>query len=498
MIYSQAFNGGFSLGLERAGFKTAAFCEIDKKARQVLKKHWPTILIYHNIRDLTYEKLKSDGIADIDVICGGFPCVDISLAGKGAGIEGERSGLWKEFARLIGEIRPKYAIVENVSALRSRGLGRVLGDLAEVGYDAECHCISASAVGAPHQRDRLWIIAHPNKQYDDCRRHGTGQVCRKRSEATKIQECEQGNVSDSHSEGLAQRKSITENIAEELKAIKRGDNGAVRGHWEIEPEFYRIFDELSKRLDKIRSIVNTPCDNMVSIQRKGESHGKKKETDAGKILPVLHEKIGTQEISNNTGRFRSIQEKKILQSTLYGKENDKGKGRIVRLKEKSAEVSGKCLPEMQIGKKPSYSSQRFKSSQQFPGKHTNVMCNLPHEMALEKRQNWQQEKELFMQNLWQACTEIGYVPTSLSKVSEIWKSITNEEKDWIALRINTGNPFCAEWPRTPRTTTLVSQRMDRLKQLGNAVVPQIPELIGRAILEYEGSICYDIFTTKKT
>lgn len=154
--------GGFSLGLERAGFKTVAFCEIDKKARQVLKKHWPTTPTYNDIRELTYEKLKSAGITDIDVICGGFPCVDISLAGKGTGIKGERSGLWKEFARLIGEIRPKYAIVENVSALRSRGLGRVLGNLAKVGYDTEWHCIPASSVGAPHQRDRLWIIAYPH------------------------------------------------------------------------------------------------------------------------------------------------------------------------------------------------------------------------------------------------------------------------------------------------------------------------------------------------
>ena len=154
--------GGFSLGLERAGMKTVAFCEIEEFPRKVLAKHWPNVPIYHDVRELSRDRLKSDGITGIDVIAGGFPCQDISTAGRGAGIEGERSGLWSEIARLVGEIRPRFALMENVAALRSRGLGRVLGDLAALGYDAEWHCIPASAVGAPHQRDRIWIIAYPH------------------------------------------------------------------------------------------------------------------------------------------------------------------------------------------------------------------------------------------------------------------------------------------------------------------------------------------------
>lgn len=96
------------------------------------------------------------------MLCGGFPCQDISLAGKGAGIDGARSGLWSEFARLIGEFRPRYVCVENVSALLGRGLDRVLSDLAALGFDAEWDCIPASAVGAPHIRDRVWLIAYPH------------------------------------------------------------------------------------------------------------------------------------------------------------------------------------------------------------------------------------------------------------------------------------------------------------------------------------------------
>lgn len=147
--------GGFSLGLERAGMQTIAFCEIDPKARLVLAKHWPNVPIYEDVTTL-----KGDHI-EADVICGGFPCQDISVAGRGAGLAGARSGLWFQFHRLIDEIRPRYAIIENVSALRSRGLDTVLGSLAAIGYDAEWHCIPASAVGAPHRRDRVWIIAYP-------------------------------------------------------------------------------------------------------------------------------------------------------------------------------------------------------------------------------------------------------------------------------------------------------------------------------------------------
>jgi DNA (cytosine-5)-methyltransferase 1 len=153
--------GGFSLGLERTGgFKTVAFCEIEPFCRRVLNKHWPDVPIYEDVRTLTAERLAADGIG-VDVICGGFPCQDISVAGKGAGITGERSGLWSEYARLIGELRPRYVIVENVAALLGRGLDRVLGDLAALGFDAEWRVVGAGDVGAPHVRERMWLVAYP-------------------------------------------------------------------------------------------------------------------------------------------------------------------------------------------------------------------------------------------------------------------------------------------------------------------------------------------------
>lgn len=155
--------GGFSLGLERTGgFETVAFCEIEPFPRRVLAKHWPKVPIYEDVRELTGAKLAADGIA-VDVICGGFPCQDISLAGSGQGLAGQRSGLWQEIARLASELRPRFIIVENVSALLGNGIDRVLGDLAEIGFDAEWHCLQASRLGAPHDRDRVWIVAYRDK-----------------------------------------------------------------------------------------------------------------------------------------------------------------------------------------------------------------------------------------------------------------------------------------------------------------------------------------------
>lgn len=156
--------GGFSLGLERAGMTTVAFCEIEPFPRAVLKKHWPEVPCYEDVRTLTAERLAADGIGGVDVICGGFPCQDLSIAGKGAGINGERSGLWSEIVRLIGELGPRYVILENVAVLISRGLADVLGGLASVGYDAEWHCIPAYYAGSPQTRDRVWIVAYPMQQ----------------------------------------------------------------------------------------------------------------------------------------------------------------------------------------------------------------------------------------------------------------------------------------------------------------------------------------------
>jgi DNA (cytosine-5)-methyltransferase 1 len=156
--------GGFSLGLERAGMETIAFCEFDEHAQKVLRKHWHDVPIHSDVRTLNGHDYRGT----VDVVCGGFPCQDLSSAGKQEGFSGDRSSLYTEMLRVISECMPRYAIFENVTGLltgdRGRWFAKFLYDLAQIGFDAEWHCIEAAYVGAPHRRDRVWIIAYPKCQ----------------------------------------------------------------------------------------------------------------------------------------------------------------------------------------------------------------------------------------------------------------------------------------------------------------------------------------------
>jgi DNA (cytosine-5)-methyltransferase 1 len=151
--------GGFDLGFERAGMACKWQVEIGEYGTSVLAKHWPGVRRHDDVR--TFPPTDADEWR-VDAICGGFPCQDISNSGHKAGIdEGLRSGLWREYARIIRTLRPRFVVVENVAALLGRGLNRVLGDLAQSGYDAEWDCLPACEFGADHERDRAFIAAYP-------------------------------------------------------------------------------------------------------------------------------------------------------------------------------------------------------------------------------------------------------------------------------------------------------------------------------------------------
>ena len=152
--------GGFSLGFERAGLRTIAFCEANPFARAILRRHWPKVPCYRDIRTLTGRVMQDDGVPSPDIIIGGFPCQDISAAGKGAGLDGRRSGLWADMLRLVGECSPAWVVVENVPALRVRGADRILGELEAAGYTCWPLVVGATHAGAPHLRQRCFILAH--------------------------------------------------------------------------------------------------------------------------------------------------------------------------------------------------------------------------------------------------------------------------------------------------------------------------------------------------
>jgi DNA (cytosine-5)-methyltransferase 1 len=237
--------GGFSLGLERTGgFETVAFCEIEEFPRKVLAKHWPEVPQYEDIRDLTASRLAADGLHGIEAISAGFPCQDISAAGKKAGAEGERSGLWHEIVRLVSELQPSVIILENSAELLNRGLGDILGELASRGYDAEWQCISAASLGAPHGRDRIWIVAYPNKG--------------SQSGVTRPFEAEGG--SSSRGDVCSDTECGLEPLGRVMERAGRlWQSPSWDGIWEFEnsPLGMGVDDGLPARLDRLRALGNS-------------------------------------------------------------------------------------------------------------------------------------------------------------------------------------------------------------------------------------------------
>jgi DNA (cytosine-5)-methyltransferase 1 len=149
--------GGFELGLERAipNSKTVWQIEQNPFCQKILRKHWPDAKIYDDVREVGAHNLEP-----VDIFCAGFPCQDISVAGKGEGLDGKKSGLWWECFRIISELRPRIIVLENVSAVTFRGGREVVGSLASIGYDTEWQVISARMFGAPHIRRRWFLVGH--------------------------------------------------------------------------------------------------------------------------------------------------------------------------------------------------------------------------------------------------------------------------------------------------------------------------------------------------
>jgi DNA (cytosine-5)-methyltransferase 1 len=207
----------------------------------------------------------------VDVISGGFPCQDISAAGKGAGITGERSGMWKHMARIIGEVRPHYVFVENSPMLTLRGLGTVLGDLSEMGFNAEWGIISASDVGANHRRERIWIVAHSNSNIDFRQKSGSDGVSEKVSRRAGTQHSSTRQSSGTsnvlggaslqgHEEinnvGNAESTRLTSCVEGSGKGKSWRASIGTAQWWEIEPPMDRVVDGMADRVDRLKAIGN--------------------------------------------------------------------------------------------------------------------------------------------------------------------------------------------------------------------------------------------------
>ena len=241
--------GGIDLGFERRGIETIWTCEIEDYPHSILQKRFPDAVHYRDVRNI------DESVEKPDIISGGFPCQDISIAGKGAGIDGERSGLWAEMFRIIGLLRPKYTLIENVPMLVHRGLSRVLSDLASIGYDAEWQIISAKDVGAWHLRKRIFIVSYTDNT--GLEKQWLGITNGKKQPAVK---CLRENVSDSESVGQRGRsmRNYSRDKPENIQARNKGWGKTFKylREWKTEPGVGRVAHGISRRVDRLKCLGN--------------------------------------------------------------------------------------------------------------------------------------------------------------------------------------------------------------------------------------------------
>lgn len=266
--------GGGILGGHLLGWRTVCAVEWEPYAASVLAQRQndgllPPFPIWDDVQ--TFDGKPWRGV--VDVVSGGFPCQDISVAGKGAGISGERSGMWSHMARIIGEVRPRFVFVENSPALLTRGLGVVLSDLASLGYDCKWTVLGAAEVGAPHQRDRFWLVAHSTSE-----QHQSSPRAQRRAAPTELsraaladpdglrqlqpQGCKPderrrpghgGEVADTN----CPRRKQSQNEANP-SASSRESRDAIGGNgwWLTEPDVGRVANGVAARVDRLKAIGN--------------------------------------------------------------------------------------------------------------------------------------------------------------------------------------------------------------------------------------------------
>ena len=224
--------GGFRLGLEATGeFETVAFCEIEEFPRKVLQKHWPHVKQYKDIKELTYDKIKEDGITPINIITGGYPCQPFSNAGRKKGEQDPRH-LWPEMFRLIKECRPSWVCAENVSGHIKLGLDSVLSDLESQGFQTRTFSISASSVGANHKRERVWILAYSERNNDQQEIQGVD------GEKKKISGEHRKEDSDTRKPGGTDsiRKTSDKYVEDTRRSLRQGSQFQGKNENKIEKE----------------------------------------------------------------------------------------------------------------------------------------------------------------------------------------------------------------------------------------------------------------------
>jgi DNA (cytosine-5)-methyltransferase 1 len=374
--------GGFSLGLEATGeFETVAFCDYDPFCQKVLRKHWENVPIYGDIKELTYEKLKANGINNIDIITGGYPCQPFSVAGNKKGEQDPRH-LWPEYFRLVQECRPTWVIGENVGGHIKLGLDTVLSDLESEGYSARTFSISASSIGANHKRERVWIVANSN---DRLSKQSNEEV------RTGRNTFDNGN-SDMANSNIERLEGSNRSLSSEHERDKRRDS-------------HEHSDE--------KIMANSSSER---LERHRREHELREDSEEGKVSRSSEDVANSDNTGNRTSEYAV----------------NKNRQKIDKRRQEQSQFKSSRQSEDVAN------SERIR--QQGPGKpigSSNTETN------------------------------------SNGKTS--WFNHGSErEEGWWDLEPNVG-----------RVAHGIPNRVDRLKSLGNSLIPHIPYYIGQSIIQTE-------------
>jgi len=435
--------GGFSYGLDKVGFKTVAFCEMDKYCKLVLQKHWKGVKIYNDVKEITKARFETDGIEFPEVITGGFPCQPFSVAGKQKGTSDDRY-LWPEMFRIIKEFKPRWVIGENVRGIVNIQDGvvfeTVCTDLESEGYEVQAFNIPAAGVGAPHRRERIWIVAHSNDTRNRTPKYETNENGQKISERRQEQ-------SQLKSSGHSENVGYSKHDGSSTSKIERGDN-------EINARTQKRSNSSSEFKRTSGSRNNEDVANSRRTLRQGTELREKNEDETRKENANQHQRSSGSSESNvaNTNSRLSDRENEEVQSR--GQTSDtSGEGSTDVANTERKRLEGLSEQSSTIGKQDERLLSRNESSGDQT-KRTDVANT--ESKSSNSEHNGKESRETSEQEQIE------------SRRSGSWSL---REANWIIE------------PDVGRVAHGVPGRVHRLKALGNSIVPKIAEEIGKAIVE---------------
>ena len=454
------FSGIGGIALALAGWvRPVAYCEIDRYAQGELVSKMgagalPVAPIWDDVRTLDrgiiagHTKGAHDDGESIDIITGGFPCQDISVAGTGAGLDGERSSLFWEIVRLTGDLRPAFVFLENVPAITTRGGVEVVGAFTALGYDCRWCVVSAANVGANHKRERWFLLAHANRSRE-LQQGGSLKKFRRRF----------GNSSEYVAKPSGKRPPKRQGPKTERAhaAIMRAD------WWATEPGICNVSDGLSKGMDSSEPTV-------YNGEKEVSKNASASQANPREILPELRFQDGAQSIQWQAGGFSRLPQEGLLRSGLHGGMDDQGRRNPLRNSETDCNLQETILRDLRNWRESCHSSQGRRLEEQRPLQFHDAVRFLSHVIASRTRGFNGKESETALLCLREVILSTWLVQYPSDTAETAWQSLCSEEQDWSIIAVLFGR-WWAEWPNVARIAHGIPHRVDRIRALGNAVVP---------------------------